>query len=1122
MRDKMSARRRAMVIFFLLVMFGTLAVGYLLTFHLDTVRRMVQQQMLNAFGPNLKVGEVQVTFIPFPRLTLTDLQIFDSEQGAPIFEASEIQMTLSFLSVLQDEVIPKGLVIQDPKMYLRRNEHGQWNADSLLQSQPSGSTGVGALLADYSLTIENGFVQIVDALDVVNQETLELHKVEMHISNLSAMKPMEVSLSADLNNHEDSKLSILGTISEAQEIFATPLAGETPVGPHVDVRTRLDLQDADLSQFARLFDLKDLPTHTHGHMQMQGQIVYAPGQEGYALTLSDVIVLTNAMDVKGEVQITGLRTSVPPSFFVTWASAPMSIQNLLQMVPAHLVPKEVHAALTDRPLDGKLEVVSATLSRSNTQEVGFGLTGEFRLSEGHIDLGKAWGEVEKVQGTVILQSDGAQFKEFTGTYDSIPVSLGAGTIDFRDEGPWFSAELHGLVPSKKLIGFLGNLFGWTSPHHAMAGFIGEQGGGELMIRFAGPLQQLEHIAVVQARYDPQAVTLRFPGIAGPITNVSGTLNFASNLLSFTTFKGVLQSSPVTIDGSIKFEDAPVFEKFQIGGRVFTTDLQTQFGEFFTPYRDMVAGSATVVATLSGPINRPRIQTLWNLENLDMNLAGVLHKKVKVKGTLNADLEFGEGQGLKVHRLTLTFPPLTLSGSGSFDGGKAGQFIASITASRIDLQSLPAGLTVFDGAVEKGSIEFSLKVDGKGDDWHQWKKDGWVAFTDGEFRIEGLNSPMSKVLVRVKLSRHDAEIQRLQFHMQKSEARIAGSIKNWDSTPLVAFQMNAPHFDIDLLVPKGERSPVRDVLESIAESYTVGGNLNFTRAWYKDLQFKDLKARLRIKNGLVGVDQITGKTESGSLEGRFLINLPVQQPATVKTWINMKNIPFQTLQASFLSAEDLDERLVTGNLSMQGMLQGHGKDQRGVLPTLNGEVKILVTDGRIQRGTIIPKMLALMNLPALLQGKVDLKKEGYPFTKQSGTITITNGIMNSQDIIMDGPILKLTGAGTYDLVEDQLDLAVAASPLGAYFDLLEKISLFRILLESDQKNSHIALFDVKGPLSNPVIKPLPLESFKAGLTGFTRAAFNVLKNTVTLPKTILFPKKTEDSSQPPKVETGKGQ
>jgi len=1109
----MSVRRRTLLIFFLLVMFGALAIGYLLTFHLDTVQRVVQQQMLDTFGQNLQVGDIEVAFFPSPTLTLTNLQVLESERGQPVFHAVRIQMDLSFLSVLQDEFVPKTLLIEEPEVYLRRNEEGQWNAETILHNQSAGSTSVGAFLTDYSLTIENGFIQIVDAFEHSQPETIELNRVALDISNLSAMKPMDVSFSANVNGDDTSHLSFQGTISHAYDLFTTSQEAKEPSGPNVDVRTQIELNQSALVSLATIFRIQDLVPLHHGPMKAQSQIQYGPGLQGYELILSNLTLLSNEVNLQGEASVAGLLMPSPPTISATWSSTPIRIKKILEMVPAHLIPDTLQNAIVDQSLDGTIEVVSATVSGSSLDDMGFGVSGEFKLSGGSFDLGEKWGVAEQVQGTVFVQPDRIQLQDIKGIYDSIPVSWGAGNIEFRDTGPWLSTELQGTVPSKKLLEILRTVFGWNDQDHAMAGFVGEGGSGKIKIRFAGPLDEPENISFEKARYDPEHVTLRVPGIEGPLTHVTGTVTFSQQHVSFEPLKGVLGSSPVALQGTIKFQESEVFDTLKLTGRISDKDLAIQVGEYSTSLQNMMSGVAEVVATISGPIDRPRIQTRWNLGEVDINLSDVLHKEKTVPGTFDVDLKFEEGQRLHIHRMTLSLPSLSLSGHGLFDENMRAPFTASITASPFNLDSLPSGLTLFDNNLQKGSIEFSLKVDGKGDDWRQWNKSGWFALTKGELSVEGLNSPLSEVVLRIKFDRHVAEVKRLQFHMQDSQARIAGSIRNWETTPKVKFEMLAPQFDIDLLIPKGERSPVREALESIAATQTVEGKFQFRRAWYKDMKFQDLHGRFHIQNEIIGVEKIKGTIESGKVQGRLLIHLPVNQPATVKTWIDLENVPFETLQTTFLSAELLSERLITGNLSVQGMIHGHGKDERGIFPTLNGEVTVLVKNGRIRRGTVIPKMLALMNLPAVLQGKVDFR-EGYPFDKQSGTLTIKNGIMSSKDIVMDGPILKLTGAGTYDLIEGQLDLALVASPLGSYFKLLRKISLFRLLLEGDQESIDMAVFEVKGPINDPVVKSLPLESLKTGLTGFAKLAFNVLKNTITLPTTILFPKNSPDTPSTP--------
>ena len=217
MMNVTSGWRRTLLVFFLLLILGVLAVGYFLTFHLDTIRRIAHQQMVEVFGHNFTVRDIQVAFFPYPKLTLTDLQILESQQDKPLFQAAKIQMDLGFLSVLQDKFSPKSLEIDKPKVYLRRNEQGQWNVELILRGDSSGSTGVGVFLMDYALRMENGFIQVKDEYRKPKVEKIELSNVLLHVSNLSATKPLNVFFSANLNQNTDSQISFEGTVSEIND-----------------------------------------------------------------------------------------------------------------------------------------------------------------------------------------------------------------------------------------------------------------------------------------------------------------------------------------------------------------------------------------------------------------------------------------------------------------------------------------------------------------------------------------------------------------------------------------------------------------------------------------------------------------------------------------------------------------------------------------------------------------------------------------------------------------------------------------------------------------------------------------------------------------------------------------
>ena len=363
------------------------------------------------------------------------------------------------------------------------------------------------------------------------------------------------------------------------------------------------------------------------------------------------------------------------------------------MVPEALISEKILRALADQSVDGKIEVVSATLSESKYEDMAVGLIGEFKFSEGYADLGEIWGVVENVEGTVFLQTDGVQFKDLTGTYDSIPVSLGMGYVEFRDEGPWLSTELHGLVSSRKLIEILRNIFDWTDPNHPMEKFAGEGGGGDMVIRLAGPLYQPKRISLVHAQYTPQEGIFYLPGIKRPITDVVGTVMFSQNHIKFEGLEGMFESSPIGLQGTIKFQDSSgVFDNLRLTGRISTKDLDSLPVEFSSAVQKVMAGTVNMAAILSGPLNTPRILTLWNLDEVEMQIKGILHKAKGVKGKLESDLKLDETQTLFFNRLTLALPPITLSGQGSFNPNGNGVFKASITASPFTLSALPNGLT----------------------------------------------------------------------------------------------------------------------------------------------------------------------------------------------------------------------------------------------------------------------------------------------------------------------------------------------------------------------------------------------------------------------------------------------
>jgi hypothetical protein len=308
-------------------------------------------------------------------------------------------------------------------------------------------------------------------------------------------------------------------------------------------------------------------------------------------------------------------------------------------------------------------------------------------------------------------------------------------------------------------------------------------------------------------------------------------------------------------------------------------------------------------------------------------------------------------------------------------------------------------------------------------------------------------------------------------------------------------------DIDLLIPKGARSPIRELLETLAATSKVNATAAISRGHYKHLKFGSLASRITIQDGVLDVDRISGQSTDGEIAGRLVVHLPRNEPAETEV----------SMRATGVLVEDVLKLLkskgpVTGEMRISGSLRGHGRNPHGVFPTLNGKFDVLVQDGRIFKSEdrAIWKIISILNLPAVLQGKVDLEKEGLPFEKVTAAVTIRDGLFETENLIIDSPVIKVSAAGNYDLPTDQVDMVWAVSPFGSYSQFLKTIPLFGRLFAGDRKGFATAMFSVKGSIEDPEATYLPMKSFATGVTGLAQLAFDVLKNTVTLPIDLMTP------------------
>lgn len=189
---------------------------------------------------------------------------------------------------------------------------------------------------------------------------------------------------------------------------------------------------------------------------------------------------------------------------------------------------------------------------------------------------------------------------------------------------------------------------------------------------------------------------------------------------------------------------------------------------------------------------------------------------------------------------------------------------------------------------------------------------------------------------------------------------------------------------------------------------------------------------------------------GSVNGAITFDFPdYQATATVfQTAFQLKDVALEEISHAF-NVTNSRAGLVTGRLALNGPVSDE------TIHFLNGTGKLDIRDG-------------VINQMRLFAGFTDYLSRNIPgvsslVNQSAGSLdfTITNGVLRTDNLILEGSVFSINGHGSYNMVTDKLEFTVRASIfkrrtwLGKITNLIT-LPFTRLLLE----------FKVFGSLENP--------------------------------------------------------
>jgi hypothetical protein len=171
------------------------------------------------------------------------------------------------------------------------------------------------------------------------------------------------------------------------------------------------------------------------------------------------------------------------------------------------------------------------------------------------------------------------------------------------------------------------------------------------------------------------------------------------------------------------------------------------------------------------------------------------------------------------------------------------------------------------------------------------------------------------------------------------------------------------------------------------------------------------------------------------------------------------------------------------------MSGPVRSRRFFISELEGQVRVEARDG-----TVFTKIPLMLRLAKATEGYNPFAGEDrLLFESLSGTIGLDHGQLRVDDFEIEGP-LRVFARAQIDTNQRPADIRAVVGiflfrkPSG----ILESLPLVRSFLPGSDRGLFGAYFDVEGPVNEPEVEALPLQTMMSAVPGAIKAPFKVLR------------------------------
>ena len=418
----------------------------------------------------------------------------------------------------------------------------------------------------------------------------------------------------------------------------------------------------------------------------------------------------------------------PPALTVSGSALPISIQHLANILPEPWRPASVHTALTERDIDGEMELLTGTVQWIGNEANTVMAEGVIRVANGHVLVDPHHPPLTNISGAVVFNSNLVRVLNAEATVEDSKLLVKEATLEWKDSDIWMDLQGKGQLSAHDVHQALLRDPRSQSLVQPLSLYHDVQGAMHLSTRITGPLTNPSQLHILEGDLVLDEMHLSTSKDKLPLKQITGHLSFDQEQIHIHRFNGMLGKSPVEIKGQWSFRKDSKASNLTMKSLWSSIDLQSLFpsvGQTFSTFE----GSIGITLTMSGSRLRPDYHAEFDLTNIALATKGLFQKPSGVPAVVEAKGTIQEDKAIRMTKGTLSIPPYSLEAQGQLSWSDRPYVRGFLQTESGTGAMFPPGVIIGEKNLGLSSLGITWGLEGRNWDWSTWYMKGKVESTN---------------------------------------------------------------------------------------------------------------------------------------------------------------------------------------------------------------------------------------------------------------------------------------------------------------------------------------------------------------------------------------------------------